>query len=90
MPDQLAVLINRLDPVQRNGMRPAFAIDQFENAGTIFWKCNFEKRHADDFVRYPVVITDDEFAAAKFRIPADAMQEVLNGDHDRVTRLPGF
>jgi hypothetical protein len=27
---------------------------------------------------------------AEFRIPADAMEEVLNGSHGRVTRLQGF
>ena len=89
MPDQLAVFVNRLDPVQGNGMRLAFLIDQFENAGAILWKSYFAKRHEDNFLLDPVVITDDEFAAAEFRIPADAMEEVLNGNHDSVTGWQG-
>jgi hypothetical protein len=85
MPDQLAVLVNRFDPVQGNRMRLSFLIDQFENAGAILWKPDFAKRHKDDFVLDPVVITYDEFAAAEFRVPTDAMEEVLNGGHDGVT-----
>jgi len=65
-------------------------VDQFENAGAVLWKCDFAKRHADDFVLNPVVIADDELAAAEFRVPADAMEKVLNGDHEGVTRLQGF
>ena len=90
MPDQLAVLVNRFDPVQGNGMRLSFFIDQFENAGAILWKSDFAKRHADDFMLDPVVITDDEFAATEFRIPTDAMEKVLNGKHEDVTGLQGF
>ena len=71
-------------------MRFSFLIDQFENAGAILWKPDFAKRHKDDFVLDPVVITDDEFAAAEFRIPADAMEEVLNGNHEGITGLQGF
>ena len=90
MPDQLAVLVNRPDPMQGNGMRLSLAIDQFENAGAVLWKCDFEKRHKDDLVFDPVVITDNEFTVAEFRIPADAMKEVLNGSHGRVTRWQEF
>ncbi len=71
-------------------MRLSLVIEQFENAGAVLWKPDFAKRHKDDFMLDPVVITDDEFAAAEFRVPADAMQEVLNGDHDGVTRWQGF
>lgn len=90
MPDQFAVLVNRFDPVQGNGMRLSFLIDQFENTGAILWKSDFAKRHEDDFMLDPVIITDDKFTAAEFRIPADAMEEILNGDHDGVTGLQGF
>jgi hypothetical protein len=90
MPDQLAVLVNRFDPVQGNGMRLSLVIEQFENAGAVFWKFYFAERRKNDFVLDPVVITDDEFAAAKFRVPADAMEEVLNGDHAIVTGWQGF
>lgn len=76
--------------MQGNGMRLSLMIDQFENAGAVLWEFNFAKRHADDFVFDPVVIADDEFAAAEFRIPADAMEKVLNGNHDGVTGLRGF
>ena len=71
-------------------MRLSLVIEQFENAGSILWKPDFAKRHKDDFVLDPVVITDDEFAAAEFRIPANTMKEVLNGNHDGVTGLQGF
>ena len=71
-------------------MRLSLLIDQFENAGAILWKPDFAKRHKDDFVLDPVVITDDEFAAPEFRVPADAMEKVLDGDHDGVTGLQGF
>ena len=71
-------------------MRLSLMIEQFENAGTVLWKADFAKRYADDFVFYAVVIADDEFAAAEFRVPADAMEEVLNGDHKGVTGLQGF
>ena len=71
-------------------MRLSLVIDQFENAGAILWKSDFAKRHTDYFMLDPVVITDDEFAAAELRVPADAMEEVLNGNHDSVTGLQGF
>ena len=90
MPDQLAVLVNRLDPVQGNGMRLSLLIKQFKNAGAVFWKADFAKLHKNNFVLDPVVITNNEFSAAEFRIPADAMKEVLNGDHDIVTGWQGF
>jgi hypothetical protein len=90
MPDQLAVFVNRFDPVQRNGMCLPLVIDQFEYAGAVLWKPDFAKRHEDDFMLDPVVIADDEFAAAEFRVPADTMEEVLNGDHDIITGLQGF
>ena len=90
MPDQLAVLVNRLDPMQGNGMRLSLVIDQFENAGAVLWKSDFAERHTDDFMLDPVVITDEEIAAAEFRIPTDAMKKVLNGNHEDVTGLQGF
>ena len=68
-------------------MRLSLVIDQFENAGAVLWKPDFTKRHKDDFMLDPVVITDDEFATAEFRVPADAMEEVLNGNHEDVTGL---
>lgn len=71
-------------------MRLPFVIDQFENTGAVLWKADFAKRHADDFVPNPVVIADDEFAAAEFRVPADAMKKVLNGDHEGITGLQRF
>ena len=70
-------------------MRLSLVIDQFENTRAVLWKSDFAKRHTDDFMLDPVVITDDEFTAAEFRIPAYAMKEVLNGNHDGVTGLPG-
>jgi len=73
--------------MQGNGMHLSLMIDQFENAWAVLWKFDFAKRHADDFALNPVVVADDEFAAAEFRVPADAMQKVLNGDHEGVTRL---
>jgi hypothetical protein len=90
MPDQLAVFVNRLDPMQGYGMRLSLVIEQFENTGALLWKAYFAKRHKDDFVLDPVIIADDEFAAAEFRVPADAMEEILNGDHEDVTRLHGL
>jgi len=71
-------------------VRLSLLIDQFENPRGILWECDLKKRHTDDFVFKPVVITDNEFAAAEFRVPADAMQEVLNGHHARVTRWRGL
>ncbi len=71
-------------------MRLSLVIEQFENAGSILWKPDFAKRHEDDFMLDPVVITDNEFAAAEFRVPADAMEEVLDGDHDGISGLQGF
>ena len=71
-------------------MRLPLMIEQFENAGAVLWKSDFAKRHKNDFMLDPVVITDDEFAASEFRVPADTMEEVLNGNHDGVTRLQGF
>jgi len=76
--------------MQGNGMHPSLMIDQFKNAGAVLWKFDFAKRHSDDFMLNPVVIADDEFAAAEFRIPADTMEEVLNGNHVGVIRLQRF
>jgi hypothetical protein len=90
MPDQLTVFVNRFDPVQGNGMCPALVIKQFENTGTILWKPDFAKRYKDDFVLDPVEITNNEFAAPEFRVPAYAMEEVLNRDHEGLTGWQEF
>ena len=87
MPDQLTVFVNRFYPMQGNGMRPTLLVEQFENAGAVLWKTDFAKRHKDDFMLDPVEITDDEFAAAEFRIPANTMQEVLNGNHNEFGKV---
>ena len=71
-------------------MRLSLMIEQFENAGSILCKSDFAKRDKNDFMLDPVVITDDEFAASEFRVPEDAMEKVLNRNHDGVTRLQGF
>ncbi len=67
-----------------------FVVEQFGNNGAVLWKIEFAKRHADNFVFEPVLISDNEFATTEFRIPADAVEEVLNGDHDSFTCLQGF
>jgi hypothetical protein len=90
VPNQLTIFENRLDPVQRNGVPLPLLINQLENPGGIFGECDLQERHADDFAFKPVVIADNEIAAAEFRVPADAMQEVLNGHHGRVTRWRGL
>jgi len=76
--------------MQGNGVHLPFLIDQLENLGSILGECDLQKRHADDFVLKPVVVADNEIAAAEFRVPADAMQKILNGHHDDVTRWQGF
>ena len=90
MPDQLAVLVNRFDPVKGNGMRLSFLIEQFEYAWAVLWKPDFAKRYKDDFVLDPVEITNNEFAAPELRVPANAMEEVLNGNHEGVTGWQEF
>ena len=39
------------------------------------------KGHVDDLVFEPVVVADHEPAFAEFRIPLDAMKQVLNWNH---------
>ena len=71
-------------------MRLSLMIEQFENAGTFLWKPDFAKRYEDNFVIDAVIIADDKFAAAEFRVPADEVEEVLNGHHVGVTGWQGF
>lgn len=57
MPDQPAVPVNRLDPMQGNEMRLSFLTNQLEITGAVLWESDSAKRHKDDYMLDPVVIT---------------------------------
>lgn len=43
--------------MQGNEIRLSFLTNQLENSGAVFWKSDFAKRHKDDYMLDPVVIT---------------------------------
>ena len=81
-PNQFAVPVHGLDAMQRDGMDFAFAIFPFKNTMAVFGKLNVGQRFQHNAMLDTVVIADPKFRPAEFFIPAYAIEQVLNGQHD--------
>ena len=81
MPNALRVLINLSHPVIRNSMDLSLEISELESLWALLRKGYFLERHQNDSIFSPIVISQLEFPLGELRIPSDAVEEFVDGDH---------
>jgi hypothetical protein len=82
LPNQLAITVYSLDAMQRDSMGFPFAVIPFKNAMAVFGKLDVGKRLHHKAALDAVVKADSKFGTAELFVPADAIKQVLNGQHD--------
>lgn len=80
VPDQLAILVDCLDPMEGNFMGVTVRVADLKGEVISRFKANPLKRHFDYFPLHPVVIADNEIPCRECRIPADAAEQFMDGD----------
>jgi hypothetical protein len=95
MPNALAVFIHFPNAVKGHAMNLALCVCEPERLRVVFGEIQFSKRDDDDPALYAVKVAQLEVPMAKFGVPADAVQQFVNGGHrkDRsinVSNLPNF
>ncbi len=81
VPDQLAVLVDVLDPMKRNFMRKAVGVDGLKAKMISGVELDAVERQLDHLVVHPVVIADHEAAFRIGRVPAYPVEQFMDGDH---------
>ncbi len=79
MPDALAVLIHFPNAVKGHAMNPPIPIRQSEHSWVILGKIHFRKPNQDDPFLNAVKIAEVEVPARKLFVPANAVQQFVNG-----------
>lgn len=72
-------------------MTLALSVYEPERLPVVLWKIQFPKRNDYDPALDAVKVAQLEVPMAKFGVPADAVQQFVNGGHDEdrlVTRIP--
>ena len=80
LPDDLPVLVNFPDAMERNPLSLALVIEQLKR-GFAFRKPNFVKRHENNPVHDAIVIPNSKLAPGEFGIPANAAEQFMNRLH---------
>ncbi len=83
MPNALPVSVNFPNAVKGDSMAPALRIYKLERLRVVFGKSYFPKRDDHNPALHAVKIAHLEGPAAKFVVPADAVQQFVNGDHPK-------
>ena len=81
VPDQFVVFVNFLDPVQRYGVDYPVIIHNLDEIAAVRREDKLGKRDPDYFRQNPVVIADHKIATSKLLVPANAAEQVMDGDH---------
>ena len=81
VPDQLVILVDFLDPVQRHRMDNPVMIHNLEGITVVGRENQIGKRDPDNFRQNPVVITDLKIATSELLVPPDAAEQFMDGDH---------
>ena len=79
MPNALAVFIHFPNAVKRHAMNPPLPIHKPERLRVIAGKTYLRKRNRDDTFLNPVKVAQLELPARKLCVPADAVQQFVNG-----------
>ncbi len=80
-PNALPVLVDLTHAVKGYAMHPLIGIDELKPIGRILGKAYLLKRYQDNLVLDPVVVTQLEVAARQTRVPANAVQQLVNGNY---------
>jgi hypothetical protein len=81
MPNALTVLIHLPNAVKGHAMAPALRIDKPERLRVVLRKTHCPKRDDDNPALHAVKVAQLEVPAAKVGVPADAVQDFVNGGH---------
>ena len=79
VPDALAIFIDFANAVKGHAMNPALCIQKLEYSRVITGKTYLSKRNHNDLSRNPVKVAQLEIAAREFGVPANAVQQFVNG-----------
>lgn len=80
VPDQLAVLVDVLDPVKRHLMHKAVGVDGLKPKMITGVELDAVERQLDHLVFHPVVIADHEVACRIGRVPTYPVEQFMEGD----------
>jgi len=81
MPNALALFIHFPNAVKRYAMNPSLRVCEPERLRVVFGEIQFSKRDDDDPALHAVKVAQLEVPPAKFGVPADAVQQFVNGGH---------
>ena len=81
MPNALAVFVYFPNAVKGYAMNPALSVFEPERLRVVSWEIQFAKRDDDDPALHAVKVAQLEVPPAKFGVPADAVQQFVNGGH---------
>jgi hypothetical protein len=81
MPNAPALFIDFPNSVKGHAMNPALRVCEPERSRVVFGEIQFSKRDDDDPALHAVKVAQLEVPAAKFGVPADAVQQFVNGGH---------
>jgi hypothetical protein len=70
--------------VQRYAVQCAFIVVQFEREARAGRKSDCRERYDQDAILAPVVIADFKMTRAEARVPADAIEQLVDGQHGMV------
>ena len=79
MPNAPAVLIDFANPVKRHAMDPSFGVQEPERLRFVPEKSYLPERHQNNPILNPVKVAQFKIPARETRIPADAVQQFVNG-----------
>src|SRR6266446_526280 len=81
MPNALAVFVHFPDAMKRHTMGLALRIAETERVRVVFGEIHFQKRDDNDPALYALEVAQLKVPAAKLGVPADAVQQFVNGGH---------
>ena len=81
MPNALRVLVNLSYTMKRDSMGLSFQVGELEGLRSVLRKRYFLQWHQDNSILGPIVVTQLELPLGEFRIPSDAVEKFVNGNH---------
>ena len=81
LPDEVAVFVDSFDSMQGDGDQFAFRTLYLKREVVPIFEHHLLKWDPDEFPFLVVEVSDFETASPEFFIPADSVEEFLNGNH---------
>ncbi len=81
MPNALRIPVNLAHAVERDSMDLPFEVGELKRLRALRRKGYFLQRHHNDSILGPIVISQLEFPLGELRIPPDAVEKFVDGDH---------